>query len=129
MGTYALNVTLDFSAAHCLRGYEGKCSRVHGHNYRVQAEIASSELNTLGIAIDYFDVKRLLSSLVKQLDHYNINDIPPFDTINPTAENIAQWFFQQLKHNLHNHPEPVRLTAVTLWESDDFSVRYSENEY
>lgn len=128
MSNYTLNVSLDFSAAHSLRGYVGKCARVHGHNYRVQAEITTQTLNDIGIAVDYFDLKQAMKQLVDQLDHYTINDIPPFDTINPTAENIAKWFYHRLKQALVSNPKTSAgtLTAVTLWENQDFSVRYSE---
>lgn len=122
--TYQLQVTMRFAAAHKLRDYVGKCARVHGHNYRVEAEIQGNKLDKAGIAIDYFDVKAKLKEHVDKLDHYYINDIPPFDTINPTAENIAAWFYQQLTESMAD--EPVKVTAIKLWESDDFSVRYSE---
>lgn len=126
MKTYTLTVATDFSAAHALRDYPGKCARTHGHNYRVQAEIQTHNLDKLGISIDYFKVKQIIKSLAQVLDHYNINTIKPFDTINPTAENIAAWFFDQLNTKLQKQQSPVQLIAVTLWESEDFSVRYSE---
>jgi 6-pyruvoyltetrahydropterin/6-carboxytetrahydropterin synthase len=122
--TYQLQVTLRFAAAHKLRDYEGKCARVHGHNYRVQAEITGNTLDKAGLSMDYFDIKQHLKTHVDKLDHFYINDIPPFDTLNPTAENLAAWFYQQMQTSLTN--APVQLTAISLWESEDFCVRYSE---
>jgi len=123
---YTLHISSEFSAAHSVRGYEGRCARVHGHNYKITAEIKASTLDHLGFVIDYYDVKTVLQKIIEQLDHYDINNIQPFDVINPTAENIAAWFYKNLSKQLNN--EQVSVTAVILSETEDFSVRYTENE-
>jgi 6-pyruvoyltetrahydropterin/6-carboxytetrahydropterin synthase len=81
-------------------------------------------LDKAGLAIDYFDVKDVMDETIQKLDHFNVNDIPPFDEINPSAENMACWFFQELKNNFRN--PLINLHAVTLWEDEDFCVRYTE---
>lgn len=123
---YTLNISSEFSAAHSVRGYEGRCARVHGHNYKITAEIKANTLNHLGFVIDYYDVKTVLQKIIEQLDHYNINDIQPFDVINPTAENIAAWFYKNLAEQLNN--EQISVVAVTLFETEDFFIRYTEIE-
>jgi len=120
---------MSFSAAHSLRGYIGKCARLHGHNYRVKADIQTHEVNDIGIAIDYFDIKQVMRPIIDKLDHQNLNTIMPFDTVNPTAENVAQWFYHQLNKALLANPKTsnAKLTALTIWENEDFSVCYREN--
>lgn len=126
IGSYTMNITSEFSAAHSVRGYEGRCARVHGHNYKITLEIRANNLNHLGFVIDYYDVKTVLQKVIDQLDHYNINDIPPFAEINPTAENIAAWFYKNLSEQLNN--ERIVVVAVNLYETEDFFVRYTEHE-
>jgi len=123
---YTLNLSSEFCAAHSIRGYEGRCARVHGHNYKISVEIRAKHLNELGFVIDYFDVKAILDKNMKLIDHYNINEIKPFDTVNPTAENIAAWFYKNLSSDLND--ERVVVFAVMLWETEDFFVRYTEHE-
>ena len=129
MATYTLNISMGFPAAHSLRGYEGKCARIHGHNYRVMAEIQTEKLNEIGLAVDYFDVKQVMRPIIEQIDHYYINEVRPFDTINPTAENIAKWFYGKLKTGLASTAATTAadLQAITLWEGENFSVRYCED--
>jgi 6-pyruvoyltetrahydropterin/6-carboxytetrahydropterin synthase len=122
--TYTLNVTSEFSAAHSVRGYEGRCARVHGHNYKIAIEVKATALDNLGFVIDYYAVKKVLQGVIEKLDHYNINDIKPFDVLNPTAENIAAWFYKSLAAQLND--EQISVVAVTLFETEDFSVRYTE---
>ena len=123
---YCLTVRSEFSAAHSLRGYEGRCARVHGHNYKIHLEITAHRLDAIGFVVDYYDIKTALQNAIDQLDHHNINEIVPFTTENPTAENIAAWFYKQLSATVNNGQ--IAVTAVTLFETDDFSLRYSERE-
>lgn len=125
-GYYLLKVQIDFSAAHALRGYIGDCARLHGHNWKIEAEIKTSTLNEIGIAVDFKDVRRAMDEIADILDHRYINEIPPFDIINPTAENIAAWFYQQLAPQIKSPTD--KLTAIRLWETDRASVRYSEDD-
>lgn len=121
---YLLKVSTAFAAAHSLRDYPGDCSRLHGHNWKVDVEVESSALNELGMGIDFKAIKQAARDLAAALDHCNLNDISPFDKINPTAENIAAFFYHGLSEVLNT--DKVRVAAVTLWETDSAGVRYSE---
>src|SRR5207247_2402099 len=104
-----------------LRGYRGKCENVHGHNYRVELTIVGSELDKIGLLVDFVEVKRLIHGVVDRLDHRFINDLAPFDVINPSAENIAKYFYDEITAHL---PAPVRLGQVKIWETDITSATY-----
>lgn len=123
---YCLKVRHSFSCAHYLRDYEGPCARMHGHDYKVEVEIVSRQLDKAGLAMDSSDIKKVLVSLTSQLDHRCANDIPPFTEINPSAENIAAWFFTSMKKGLAQFPA-VTMKAVTIHETEKFSVRYTES--
>ena len=124
--TYLLSVIQEFSAAHEVRGHPGKCARMHGHNWKVEAEVRATELNDIGIALDFFDIRKALSVLVDSLDHQNLNAIPPFDTINPTAENLAAWFYNKLVAQISS--STYKLESIKIWETERCSVRYSAND-
>ena len=121
---YTLKVVSDFAAAHSLRNYPGDCSRLHGHNWKVETEIQASELDELGMAIDFKTVKQVTKKVTDELDHGFLNEIPPFDSINPTAENIAAYIYHRLGEEI-NEPR-VRVHAVTIWETERACVRYTE---
>ena len=121
---YTLKVVSDFAAAHSLRNYPGDCSRLHGHNWKVETEIQASELDELGMAIDFKTVKQVTKQVTDELDHSFLNEIPPFDSINPTAENIAAYIYRRLGEEI-NEPR-VRVHAVTIWETERACVRYTE---
>ncbi len=122
---YTLKVVRDFAAAHSLRGYDGTCKRLHGHNWKVEVEVITDQLNDIGIAIDFKTIKSYTKSISERLDHYYLNEVAPFDKINPTAENIARYFFSELKQMLKN--KNANIGAVTVWETERASVRYTEN--
>jgi 6-pyruvoyltetrahydropterin/6-carboxytetrahydropterin synthase len=124
MGTYILKSQIEIAAAHALRGYPGDCARVHGHNWKINAEVKTAVLDDLGIGIDFKDLKREMRAIADVLDHQFINEIEPFTTLNPTAENIAAWFYKQLAAKINN--ARVQLTAIDIFETDRSSVRYSE---
>jgi 6-pyruvoyltetrahydropterin/6-carboxytetrahydropterin synthase len=121
---YTLKVLADFAAAHTLRDYPGACNRMHGHNWKIEAEVVATQLNAVGMAIDFKDIKREVRAIAKSLDHYYLNELEPFLEINPTAENIAQYFFRELAHRINT--ETVSVSALTLWETERACVRYSE---
>ena len=123
---YLLKVIHSFSAAHYLRGYAGRCARMHGHDYKIEVELACPHLNTIGLGIDYNDIKVVLFELTDILDHRCINEIPPFVEINPSAENIAAWFYRELNDKFKAIDEAISVKAVILQETEKFSVRYSE---
>jgi len=132
---YTLKVVADFAAAHTLRGYPGACSRMHGHNWKVEAEVIATELNEIGMAIDFKEIKQEVRAIAKQLDHHYLNDLNAFQEINPTAENIARYFYVELSRRLNKadgdfdtnrHPQ-VKVSSLTLWETERACVRYSED--
>ncbi|TVP81026.1 6-carboxytetrahydropterin synthase QueD [Thioalkalivibrio sp.] len=122
--TYTLRVLTDFASAHTLRGYPGQCANLHGHNWKVEVEVESSDLDDLGMAVDFKVVKNLAREIAGRLDHQYLNDVEPFQRINPTAENIAQWFFREMAQGI-NRPG-LRVSALTLWETERACVRYTE---
>jgi len=121
---YTLKVVSDFASAHTLRDYPGACSRMHGHNWKVEAEVVASRLDQVGMAIDFKQIKASVKELTDTLDHRYLNEIEPFDSINPTAENIAAWLYQGLSNKLNN--EYIKVSALTLWETERACVRYTE---
>jgi 6-pyruvoyltetrahydropterin/6-carboxytetrahydropterin synthase len=123
MASYTLKVLTEFASAHTLTGYPGACSRMHGHNWKVEVEVIAGTLNKTGMAIDFKRIKQAANEIGGRLDHRYLNEIPPFDQMNPTAENIAAWFFEELSRNLNT--EHARVHSVTLWETDRACVKYS----
>ncbi len=126
--TYDLRVVSEFSSAHVLRGYPGACERVHGHNFQVQVEVRVHELDSLGMGIDFHEISSMTHEVIDKLDHRLLNEIPPFDEVNPTAENLAAHIYRELVGLLAQRPsEPrVKMRAVTVNETDQFSARYHE---
>lgn len=122
---YNLKVVSDFASAHTLRDYPGDCSRMHGHNWKVEVEVEATVLDNVGMGIDFKDIKHAARELTDQLDHRYLNDIPPFDSVNPTAENIAAFLYRGLADTLNS--DRVRVKAVTLWETERACVRYTED--
>jgi 6-pyruvoyltetrahydropterin/6-carboxytetrahydropterin synthase len=123
--SYTLKILADFAAAHTLRNYPGDCSRMHGHNWKLEVEVTATGLNEHEMGMDFKTIKTATRELAKTLDHRYLNDIPPFDVVNPTAENIAQYFYQNLSTTLNN--DIATVSGVTLWETDRACVRYSED--
>jgi len=123
-GKYIIKVVSQFSAAHVLHGYDGPCSRLHGHNWQVEAEVVATKLNNAGIAIDFKVIRRALKQIIDRVDHQFLNEIPPFTEINPTAENVAAWFYQEIGPLLNS--DDIRVIAINLWETDNARVRYTE---
>ena len=119
---YEITVEKHFDAAHYLRGYQGKCESLHGHRYRVVVKVGAAKLDDVGLAYDFTDLKRHLQGILDRYDHTCLNDVPPFDEINPSAENIAAAIYNELKAMLS--ADPVTLTAVEAWESPEQGVAY-----
>ncbi len=120
---YQISVEQDFDAAHFLRGYQGKCEALHGHRFLVVAKIKSSEVNDIGIAYDFVELKQHLRDILSGFDHTCLNEVPPFDRINPSSENIASTIYDELKSRLAG--APVALSCVEAWESPQSGVAYS----
>lgn len=121
---YTLKVITDFASAHSLRGYPGECKRLHGHNWKVEVEVVASELDEVGMGIDFKVIKQTARQICGELDHQYLNEVPPFDRLNPTAENLAAHLYRRLSEELDN--DTVRVSAVTLWETERACVRYTE---
>jgi len=119
---YKLNVITHFSAAHRLKFYPGECERIHGHNYKIKVTVAGDELDELGMLMDLMVLRTIVNECVQPFDHRLINEVAPFDSINPTSENLANYIFSWLKKNL---PNKVTVTQVEVGETEELSVIYS----
>lgn len=119
---FIVKVCTDFSAAHALRGYQGDCARVHGHNWKVEVNLAVIELDEIGLSVDFRLIKEKTKVIIAQLDHQFINEIKPFDTLNPTAENLAKYFFYTLEKQFND--QNVKVDSVVIWETERASVTY-----
>ncbi len=123
MARYRLEVSDTFSAAHQLMRYQGKCENIHGHNWKVTVSVSGENLNETGFIIDFGDLKKYLAEILIFFDHRNLNELPPFDTENPTAEILAREVYRRIEKLL---PKTVRLDAVSIWESDRSCCTYME---
>ncbi len=119
---FEVAVEYSFAAGHALRGYKGKCENVHGHNYRVQVTVAGDKLNSIGLLVDFTDLKAALRELADSFDHRFLNDLEPFKQANPSAENLAFYLGNELGHRLQN--QNVKVRSVTVWETDTTSATY-----
>jgi 6-pyruvoyltetrahydropterin/6-carboxytetrahydropterin synthase len=119
---FEVSVEYTFAAGHALRGYKGKCENVHGHNYKVQLVVVGEQLSATGLLIDFVDVRKAIKGLVERLDHRFLNDLEPFDKLNPSAENIAKYFCDELTPPIHS--QGLQVLAVTIWETDTTSATY-----
>lgn len=118
---YELVVEKHFSAAHFLPGYPGPCARLHGHNYRVLVTVRGETLGAFGMLVDFGDLKRVLMGILDQLDHYNLNELPPFLTAAPSTENVARFIAEALAtHALGN----ARVYKVEVWETPGQAAIY-----
>ncbi|MDD3677677.1 MAG: 6-carboxytetrahydropterin synthase QueD [Dehalococcoidales bacterium] len=122
---YKLSVEEHFDAAHALRGYKGKCENLHGHRFVVKVKVTSSQLDDIGLAFDFTELKRILKEVLSRFDHTNLDETPPFDKINPSSENIARTVYEAMKIELKD--APVKLSGVKVWESPESAVEYRED--
>jgi len=122
MARYELMIETHFAAAHSLRDYPGDCARLHGHNWRVELYVECSELDALGLAVDYKVLKRELKAVLAHWDHYNLNDIPPFDSINPSSENVARVLYEEMAARLNN--DRIRVSRIVIGETCTARVTY-----
>jgi len=120
---YDISIEQHFDAAHFLRGYQGKCEALHGHRFKVVARVSANQLDDIGMAYDFIELKRHLGEIVDRLDHTSLNDIPPFDKINPSSENIATTIYSELQVKLTR--APVVISAIEVWESPQSWVTYT----
>jgi len=126
MDCFELSVELEFCAAHILVGHAGKCANLHGHNYKVEVSLKGSKLNSLGILVDFTDIKNASKDIIEGLDHKYLNEIDykPFKDGQTTAENISKYIYNKLKEELGENSNLVNY--VKIWETPKASVKYSE---
>ncbi|HWY68449.1 MAG TPA: 6-carboxytetrahydropterin synthase QueD [Terriglobales bacterium] len=124
---YEVTVEDSFAAGHYLRNYRGKCENPHGHNYKVQITLQGKELDHAGLLLDFKELKLVMKPVIDRLDHRMINDVAPFTTLNPSAENLAKFFFDETNVTLRTSTSGrVSVKEVTIWETDTTTARYSE---
>jgi 6-pyruvoyltetrahydropterin/6-carboxytetrahydropterin synthase len=124
---FEVTVEETFAAGHALRGYRGKCENPHGHNYKVQITLAGEELDNIGLLYDFKDLKAAMGEVVDRLDHQYLNDIAPFTEQNPSAENMARYFYQECTAKLKAAAGGrIRVKQVKIWETDTTTATYFE---
>ena len=119
---FEVTVEQTFAAGHALRNYHGKMEDIHGHNYKVRITVAGEKLDETGLLVDFLEVKRLMGAAIDYLDHRFINDLAPFDEINPSAENIAKYFYDRVSEGIDT--VAVKISEVKVWETDTSSAVY-----
>ena len=122
---FEVTIEETFAAGHALRNYRGKCENVHGHNYRCQVTLEGVELDEIGLLVDFVELKRVVHSVLDRMDHQWLNEFPPFDVLNPSAENMARYIYQQVAEGLKVR-EGVRIALVKLWETDTAYATYRQ---
>ena len=119
---YRVSVRKHFDAAHYLRNYKGKCEQLHGHRFEVVVVLETQELDEIGLAFDFSEIKRYLQEILGRFDHQCMNDIPPFDEINPSSENMATTIYRELQPRFEG--TPVSIASIEVWESPDSCATY-----
>jgi 6-pyruvoyltetrahydropterin/6-carboxytetrahydropterin synthase len=119
---FELSVCVNFSSAHHLRGYEGDCARPHGHTWKVEFHASAEQLDSVGMALDFRVLKKAAREIVSAWDHRDLNELPDFKSVNPTAENIARLCFERLEAALKS--SGASADKVTVWESEDAAATY-----
>src|SRR6201982_4173981 len=115
---FQVSVEETFSAGHALRGYRGKCENVHGHNYRVRVSVEGPQLDSIGLLLDFTELKRVIREIIGGLDHQFMNDLEPFRTVNPSAENLAKYFYDETQRQLTSLPAGADITEVIVWGTE-----------
>ncbi len=124
---FQITVEDSFAAGHYLRNYGGKCENPHGHNYKVRVTLWGEELDRAGLLLDFKDLKDVMRDLVDRLDHQMMNDLEPFTVVNPSAENLAKYFYDETQKKLHRVGNGrVRVKDVTVWETGSTTATYFE---
>ncbi len=121
---YELKVVESFAAAHSLRSFRGKCESLHGHNWKLEVLVRASDLNDVGLVLDFKEIKNAVKEVLEELDHKHLNELPAFQTVNPSSEAIARYVFSRLSEKLN--VGQVRVCKVVAWESEDACAAYFE---
>lgn len=119
---FEVSIDYSFAAGHALRDYKGKCENTHGHNYKVRVTVQGEKLDSTGLLVDFVDLRRAVGKIVDRLDHQFLNELPPFDELNPSAENIAHYFSRELDPQVSK--DGAQLQSVTVWETDTSFATY-----
>ncbi|MFT4112738.1 6-carboxytetrahydropterin synthase QueD [Silvibacterium sp.] len=124
---YEVRVEREFSSGHYLRNYRGKCENPHGHNYKVQVTLRGETLDVSGLLLDFKILKEVMRPVLDRLDHQMLNDLEPFTEINPSAENLAKYFYDETKSQLHELTKGrVTVKDCTIYETDTTTATYYE---
>jgi 6-pyruvoyltetrahydropterin/6-carboxytetrahydropterin synthase len=124
---YEVTVEDSFAAGHYLRNYRGKCENPHGHNYKVRVTLRGAELDKAGLLLDFKDLKEVMKQVIDRLDHQMLNEIEPFKVLNPSAENLARYFYEQTNTRLKSLTSGrVAVKDITIWETDTTTALYTE---
>jgi 6-pyruvoyltetrahydropterin/6-carboxytetrahydropterin synthase len=124
---FEVSVEDSFAAGHALRGYRGKCENPHGHNYKVRITLAGEQLDSIGLLYDFKDLKQAMNQIIDRLDHQMLNDIEPFRELNPSAENMAKYFYDEANRHLRQATNGrVKVKQVKIWETDTTTATYFE---
>ena len=122
---FQVSVDETFSAGHALRGYKGKCENPHGHNYKVRVTLEGEKLDSVGLLYDFVHLKQIMHDVIRVLDHRYLNDFAPFDTQNPSAENIAKYVYDEASKKMREAPNGARIASITVWETDTTAATYT----
>ena len=124
---YEITVEAGFSSGHYLRNYHGRCENPHGHNFKVRVTLVGAALDQTGLLLDFKQLKQVMRPVIDRIDHQMLNDLEPFTTVNPSAENLAHYFYQQTNQQLADMTAGrVRVKDCTIWETDTASATFYE---
>jgi len=124
---YEVTVEAGFSSGHYLRNYRGKCENPHGHNYKVRVTLAGQTLDATGLLLDFKLLKHVMRPVIDRIDHQMLNELAPFTDINPSAENLARYFYDETNVQLAEMTQSrVRVKDCTIWETDTTTATYYE---
>ena len=124
---YEVTVEADFSSGHYLRNYHGRCENPHGHNYKVRVTLVGASLDPTGLLLDFKQLKQVMRPVIDRIDHQMLNDLEPFTTLNPSAENLAHYFYEQTNEQLAGLTNGrVHVKDCTIWETDTTSATFYE---
>jgi 6-pyruvoyltetrahydropterin/6-carboxytetrahydropterin synthase len=125
---YKIKVISNFSAAHSLGDYKGKCENLHGHNWKVEVVVSSNSLDSIGMVIDFGEVKKIVKKALNQLDHKYLNDLDYFQHRNPSSEEIARYIFTSLRGKIFRKKNNLNLEEVRVWETQNACAIYQEEK-
>jgi 6-pyruvoyltetrahydropterin/6-carboxytetrahydropterin synthase len=121
---FEVYVDEQFAAAHNLRNYKGKCENLHGHNYKVRVTLAGPRLDEVGLLYDFVHLKQVIQGVIRTLDHKYLNELKPFDVLNPSAENIAKHIYDESSKQMQKNANGAEISSITVWESDVTAATY-----